>query len=78
MDKLKALLVGLFILLAAYLTINLLTINAFGEQFIYNMSHSEIQDEWITQACIKLQIHSDSCDAVYGGILNSVSDGKLN
>jgi hypothetical protein len=77
MDKLKALLVGLIIFLAGYLTMNFLTINAFGDDYFYNMSQSEIEDEWVTQACIKLQIHSESCDVVYGGIMNSVSDGKL-
>ena len=51
--------------------------DAFGENYTYNMSESVIQDEWVTQTCIKLQINSPECDMVYGGITDKVSDGRL-
>jgi hypothetical protein len=49
----------------------------FGEQYTYNMSESEIRDEWVTQACMKLSINSPACDFVYGGILDKPSEGRI-
>jgi hypothetical protein len=78
MDKLKALLIGLFLFLGFCLTINFLTINSgFSEDYKYNLTESDIQDEWITQACIKFSINSPECDMVYGGIQDKVSEGRI-
>lgn len=50
---------------------------AHGENYNYTMSESELKDEWITKACIKLQINSPDCDMVYGGIMDHPSAGTL-
>ncbi|WP_411753259.1 hypothetical protein [Serratia sp. (in: enterobacteria)] len=50
---------------------------AYGENYTYNMSESEMQDEWLTQTCMRLAINSPDCDMVYGGIMDKPSEGKL-
>jgi hypothetical protein len=65
-----------FILVAVmWATVELFAV--YGEDYKYNLSKSEIHDEWITQACMKFSINTPSCDEVYGGILDHVSEGKL-
>ena len=77
MERILGLLIGLIVLFGFYLTMNLLTRNAFGENYTYNMTEAEITDELVTQACIQLQINSQQCDMVYGGILDKVSEGRI-
>ncbi len=48
-----------------------------GANYIYNASESEIRDQWVTEACIRLQINSPECDMVYGGIMDKISEGKI-
>ena len=49
---------------------------AFGDDYNYTLSESELRDQWVTDACMRLQINSPECDLVYGGITDEVSDGK--
>ncbi|HTH22855.1 MAG TPA: hypothetical protein VL854_11610 [Nitrososphaeraceae archaeon] len=82
MRKLKALLIGLFIVLGFYLTMNLLTLKSFGEDYKFNMT-KELEDEGRTlQLCIfntKIEIQGipEFCSTRYGGI-NSPYGDKIN
>jgi len=69
---------GIAIVASVVLVMSWMGSSAYGENYQYNMTKSEMQDEVITEACARLQINSEQCDMVYGGILNHASDGKIN
>lgn len=75
MNKFKVLLIGLFILLGAFLTINFLTINSgFSEQYKANLTTAELEELRLTELCyimesdFTIQALEEFCDERYGSI----------
>ena len=73
MTKIKTVLMGLFILLGVYLTMNLLTINSgFGEKYTYEMSKNESDEFFVSQMCIsgvEMNVTNiPQCDILVGSI----------